>query len=165
MGFLLLILFVSSICIAQNKASSNLIKGYWIIENDNNQFHDSDTLIFYKGKNSNKDIPKHHGKRPFIEFETLIRKGDSRVNFELNHFKRAICSELIYPNSPEIAHSKEWLWGKWKIHNNILEIKSEYHYHWQFKIISIEKINFEYKNKSYSTIKMIVIKRKFENFD
>ena len=95
MGFLLLILFVSSICIAQNKASSNLIKGYWIIENDNNQFHDSDTLIFYKGKNSNKDIPKHHGKRPFIEFETLIRKGDSRVNFELNHFNSRIAFVFI----------------------------------------------------------------------
>ena len=60
---------------------------------------------------------------------------------------------------------KEWMWGKWQIENNILEIKSEHHYHWQFKIISIEKIKFKYENKNYSTIKLIAIKKKFINQD
>lgn len=165
LGLVVITSLVSLACNAQSKVSSSLIKGYWIVENNHHQFHNSDTLIFYKGTNVDKSMPKHHGKRPFIEYKALIKKGSSRVVFELNQFKRAICSEITFPNSPDTAHSKEWMWGKWQIENNILEIKSEHHYHWQFKIISIEKIKFKYENKNYSTIKLIAIKKKFINQD
>ena len=162
---IILLVFISQYSYSQKKATSSLIKGHWIIENESNQFYNSDTLIFYKQTNTDKSVPSHHGKRPFIESESLIKKGDSRVHFELNLLKRAICSEITFSKNLDTMSSNEWMWGKWTVDNNTLEIKSEHHYHWKFKIREIEKISFIHKGKEYSTIKMVAIKRKFENED
>lgn len=158
----LVFLFFSNESYSQKKISSSQIKGYWMIKNESNEFYNSDTLIFFKRRNPDKSIPLHHWKRPFLESEHLLKKDIPRVNLDLNFMRRAICSEVSFDESGS-GHSIEHHWGKWKLNKNQLEIKSEYHYIWRFRIKKVEKIKFNYNGKTYKTLKMTVIKTKFEN--
>lgn len=163
-GYFIFLVFITSFCYSQEKATVGLLKGNWMIKNESNEFYISDTLIFYKTTNPNKSIPKHYLKRPFIEPLSIFQKGTPRIDLELMNNK-VFCSEISFSSNLDTTNSKELMLGKWDVQNNLLEIYSIPYYNWSFKIIEIRKYLFIYKEKEYSTIKMVVIKKKFENED
>lgn len=159
---ILFIFFLPNNSYSQKEISSSQIKGYWMIKNDSNEFYNSDTLTFFKNRNPDKSVPFHHWKRPFLESQYLLNIAVPRVNLDLNFMHRAICSEVSYDEDGS-GSSIEHHWGKWKLNKNQLEIKSEFHYNWRFRIKKVEKVKFTHNGKTYTTLKMTVIKTKFEN--
>lgn len=164
-------MFINTQCYSQCKVTKRLIKGHWMTRNVSDEFYKSDTLVFYKKTNEYKDVPKHHGKRPFIESDHIFNEGTPRVEINLDVdfdfrnnlygiYRRAICSDVSFNGNN--AHYKERIWGKWEVKKNILKIHED-SYTWHLKIIRIEKVNFEFDGKTYTTKKMIIIKKKFLN--
>jgi hypothetical protein len=133
-----------------------------MIKNDSNEFYNSDTLTFFKKRNPDKSVPLHHWKRPFLETKHLLNQSIPRVNLDLSLTRKARCSEVSYDKDGSSNHFVRHR-GKWKLNKSRLEIKSEYHYNWHFRIKKVEKIKFTYNGENYKTLKMSVIKTKFEN--
>lgn len=136
-----------------------------MIKNYQGEFYTSDTLEFYKKINEDTSIPKHNGKRPYLETDKLLLKDMPRIRLDLNKKNRAICSDVFFSDNEEVMNIKERIWGKWELKNDALIIYSGEHYSWHFKILKVSKVSFKFEDKEYSTYKMIVVKKKFENLD
>ncbi len=158
-------LIISNEIYSQNKISSSFIKGEWMIRNYQEEFYNSDTLVFYKKLNEDLTIAKHNGKRPFLESYKLLSRDTPRIILDLNKKSKAVCSDVSFTDKEQTMNIYERIWGKWELKNNLLIINSEKLYYWHFKILEVSKVSFTSKGKEYLTYKMIAVKQKFENYD
>ena len=138
------------------------LRGEWFTNNLDSAFFKSDTLIFFKRTNREKDDSKKLKERGFLESESIFVKSSDYVNIEFKN-GRAVSFWETYNG---YINTQWTLPMKWKLKNDIITIASE-KFEWNYEIISKEEASFEHlvsntpieKHESLSTPKLILIRK------